>query len=464
MHYYNDHDPGACAWLRELIADGIIPNGVVDERSITEVKSSELVGFTQCHFFAGIGGWAYALRLAGWPDDRPVWTGSCPCQPFSAAGKQRGTADERHLWPVFAELIRECRPKTVFGEQVASASVVGRMAKTRSILSAGVSPAKQSEGFSEAREISRSEEGDSLRSGRTPWGDTGQDPEWILRGQRSPVSAGWRENLGQSFIGQDRFIEGVRHRQCQGGLPRGEQCAWGLGRGKIDSDCQSYLIEKNPSLKRFIDANWRELEKASLGAWLDGIRVDLEREGYAVGASVLPACCVGAPHIRQRLYWVADARHQHAGRDPGSSEAKGGRGSVGGCGPCGVGHAEVIGRPGRQDGEDGGRGQQSLGHTGEADWVGDADNEGSQGRGRAELRECSNQRSVGTHGDSGFWSRFDIAQCRDGKARRVPTEPAFFPLVDGVQPGRVGLLRGAGNAIVPEVAATFVRAAMPFIS
>ena len=31
-----------------------------------------------------------ALRAAGWRDDRPVWTGSCPCQPFSAAGKQVG--------------------------------------------------------------------------------------------------------------------------------------------------------------------------------------------------------------------------------------------------------------------------------------------------------------------------------------------------------------------------------------
>jgi DNA (cytosine-5)-methyltransferase 1 len=66
-----------------------------------------LRGFTQCHFFAGIGVWSYALRLAGWPDDRPVWTGSCPCQPFSAAGKGAGFADERHLWPAWHHLIRE---------------------------------------------------------------------------------------------------------------------------------------------------------------------------------------------------------------------------------------------------------------------------------------------------------------------------------------------------------------------
>lgn len=125
LSYYNEHDAKAAAWLRQLIADGQIAPGDVDERSITDVQPADLVGYTQCHFFAGIGGWSYALRLAGWPDDRPVWTGSCPCQPFSSAGKQRGTADERHLWPVWYRLIRECRPHVVFGEQVESAIAHG---------------------------------------------------------------------------------------------------------------------------------------------------------------------------------------------------------------------------------------------------------------------------------------------------------------------------------------------------
>jgi DNA (cytosine-5)-methyltransferase 1 len=123
--YYNEFDPKAAAWLRELIKRGLIAAGDVDERSITDVRADDLVGYTQCHFFAGIGGWSYALRLAGWPDDRQVWTGSCPCQPFSCAGKGEGTADHRHLWPEFARLIKACRPKAVFGEQVASAEVVG---------------------------------------------------------------------------------------------------------------------------------------------------------------------------------------------------------------------------------------------------------------------------------------------------------------------------------------------------
>ncbi|EPY4213170.1 DNA cytosine methyltransferase [Klebsiella quasipneumoniae] len=118
--YYNEIDPFAAQWLRNLIADGHIAPGEVDERSIEDVTPDDLKGFTQCHFFAGIGVWSHSLRLAGWPDDRPVWTGSCPCQPFSAAGKGDGFADERHLWPHFFHLISERRPQHVFGEQVAS--------------------------------------------------------------------------------------------------------------------------------------------------------------------------------------------------------------------------------------------------------------------------------------------------------------------------------------------------------
>ncbi|HHO3532582.1 TPA: DNA cytosine methyltransferase [Klebsiella pneumoniae] len=118
--YYNEIDPFAAQWLRNLIAAGHIAPGEVDERSIEDVTPDDLIGFNQCHFFAGIGVWSHSLRLAGWPDDRPVWTGSCPCQPFSPAGKGDGFADERHLWPQFFHLISERRPQHVFGEQVAA--------------------------------------------------------------------------------------------------------------------------------------------------------------------------------------------------------------------------------------------------------------------------------------------------------------------------------------------------------
>jgi DNA (cytosine-5)-methyltransferase 1 len=123
--YYNEIDPYAAEWLRNLIAAGHIAPGDVDERSICEVTPADLAGYTQCHFFAGIGVWSHALRRAGWPDDLAVWTGSCPCQPFSTAGRRAGTEDPRHLWPVWFRLIAQCQPDIVFGEQVARAVSAG---------------------------------------------------------------------------------------------------------------------------------------------------------------------------------------------------------------------------------------------------------------------------------------------------------------------------------------------------
>lgn len=115
--YWNEFDPFAAQWLRNLVKAGTLPPGEVDERSISDVQPEDLGGFTQCHFFAGIGGWSYAAQIANWPDDRPLWTGSCPCQPFSVAGPGAGTDDPRHLWPEFFRLIRASRPPVVMGEQ-----------------------------------------------------------------------------------------------------------------------------------------------------------------------------------------------------------------------------------------------------------------------------------------------------------------------------------------------------------
>jgi DNA (cytosine-5)-methyltransferase 1 len=120
VNYYNEWDAYRAEWLRNLIRDGQIPDGKVDERDIAEVKAKDLDGFTQYHWFAGIAGWAQALKLANWLPDVPAWTGSCPCQPLSCAGKREGEKDVRHLWPVFYRLICERRPPVVFGEQTAS--------------------------------------------------------------------------------------------------------------------------------------------------------------------------------------------------------------------------------------------------------------------------------------------------------------------------------------------------------
>lgn len=123
--FYNEIDTKAAAVLRQLIDENVIAPGVVDTRSIVEIQPDEIRNYTQIHFFAGGGLWSIAARMAGWPDDRPLWTGSCPCQPFSVAGKGKGADDPRHLWPHFHRLISACRPPVVVGEQVAGAAGYG---------------------------------------------------------------------------------------------------------------------------------------------------------------------------------------------------------------------------------------------------------------------------------------------------------------------------------------------------
>jgi DNA (cytosine-5)-methyltransferase 1 len=118
--FYNDNDAYAAQWTRNLIAAGEIAAGDVDERSIRDLQPADVASYRQCHFFSGIGVWSRALRDAGWPDDVNVWSGSCPCQPISQAGRRLGFADERHLWPEWFRLIAACRPAVVLGEQVAS--------------------------------------------------------------------------------------------------------------------------------------------------------------------------------------------------------------------------------------------------------------------------------------------------------------------------------------------------------
>lgn len=380
MNYYNEFDPNAAVWLRELIAGGLIPKGEVDERSITDVSADDLRGFTQCHFFAGIAGWSYALQLAGWDANRPVWTGSCPCQAFSTAGKQKGFADERDLWPAFFNLIKECRPEYVFGEQVENA---------------------------------------------------------------------------------------IKH------------------------------------------------------GWLDRVYRDMEAEGYSCGSVVLGAHSIGAPHQRQRLYWGCtladipdtDTKQRHRSRQPRQT----GRGEPanGSNDSRSISHA-----PCQRCGEERSDSQRSTERSAGASPVNvlaNADGQQRQEQWRARTMAQKFPRiglSSSSHGmeypaNDGFnrvhqecggvaekcgvfqlkgarhsgnpWERYRIIYCQDGAFRRIPAESVFFSVADGVSEGLDGsgnggisevdgfpltkqkegrpmLLKGYGNAIVPQVAAEFIKA------
>lgn len=321
--YYNENDPFAAQWLRNLITAGHIAPGDVDDRSIKDVKADDLKGYGQCHFFAGIGVWSHALRLAGVSDDEPVWTGSCPCQPFSAAGKRGGTADDRHLWPVWYDLIRQRRPSIVFGEQVAS-----------------------------------------------------------------------KDGLG----------------------------------------------------------------------WFDLVHADLESSGYAVGAADLCAAGVGAPHIRQRLWFVAHAADQRRnGR--GASEAIGWPEQLERRSNDGLGHAEGERWERRTDNNHGGRGEQPFGYSSSGGLADAVQSGHSQlfGSGSSQLgsgNDDQRPRARPQPGDkTGFWSRAEWLRCTDGKARLA--QRGIFPLAYG-DTQRMGRLRAYGNAICPQVAKAFIEVAMEY--
>lgn len=335
--YYNDNDPKSAAWVRELIKAGLVADGDVDERSILDVQPEDLRGFTQCHFFAGVAGWSYSLRLAGFPDDREVWTGSPPCQPFSVAGKQDGKDDARHLAPKFASLVRAARPALLFGEQVASAAVFGPSAK-------GNRP-----GF----------------EGTPPW------------------------------------------------------------------------------------------------AWLDDLSDRLEAARYAVWANDVPAAGVGGPHIRQRTFFGALRLEQATG--DGRLEWRAGadgRGAASGRGLGGV--ADTIGergRSGKPRSEDAGDARVASEAVRMADAHGDGRGTGREIRPDGEEHDAEHGGAArrGPGPVNGVWRDADWLYCRDGKWR--PVEPGTFPLAHGI-PGRVGLLRGYGNAIVPAAAQAFIEAAL----
>jgi len=286
--YFNDNDPFTLEWCRNAF-----PEAEFDARSILDIERPTVA--VRQHYFAGLGGWEWALRLAEWPDDWEVWTGSCPCQPFSVAGKRQAHEDERDLWPAFFRLIALRRPAAIVGEQVGHAIAYG---------------------------------------------------------------------------------------------------------------------------------------------WLDRICDDLEGIGYAVGAAVLPACGVGAPHIRQRLYWVALA--QGVRSDPPAARSRP-------SSACDLPSSPIAGG------------------------LEDADRSGLEGYVRDGGDSSQSGRIVANQAGSA-WAASTLIYCRDGRWRRIPLERGLQPLVDGGRFGnprvdphlssRIGALKAAGNMICIPLATEFIRAVM----
>ncbi len=412
--YYNEIDPFAAQWLRNLIAAGHIADGVVDERSIEDIVPSELAEFTQCHFFAGIGVWSHALRRAGWPDDRPVWTGSCPCQPFSAAGKGAGFADERHLWPAFYHLVVERRPQVVFGEQVASKDGLG-------------------------------------------WFDLVQAD---LEGAGYACAAvdTCAASFGAPHIRQRLYwVADTDNQGRQGRVPRGPN------QGRED---QLGYSGRGGAVGRLADAEHdgqREYRKRLGGAAGTGEGRPEQRE--RLRADLAHDCAVGGVvnADKQGLQRREQHRAHRCESGEGGTRLHGatGKPSAGDV----VGLADTDGwNPGAEREQRSGQyGQQP--EDGSIGWVAYAagkqkhkeqrrppTHEGgrsadiSSGRGLVDA-------GAATSPTNGFWRNADWLLCRDGKWR--PVEPGTFPLAHGAT-SRVGRLRAYGNAIVAPQAQAFI--------
>lgn len=445
--FYNEHDPKAAAWLRELITMGVIAPGIVDERSIADIQPHELNGYTQIHFFAGVGGWSLALRLAGVPDDEPVWTGSCPCQPFSAAGEGRGTDDERHLWPEFYRLICARNPRVVYGEQVASAAVIGSAAS---------------------------------RSKRKRLEAAG--PVW--------------------FDGISADLEAARYACAAVAIP-----AAGIGaphirlrlfwvaysqRGELQAGRGGHHIETGAGLENRTHADGRSVERA--GRLADRLEAGPAAAGSGAGR-VGDTCSTGSGRHTGAVSGAEGAGERERlepRRLADESVTAGDSGRLGDTDGrrCGIERQPQHGDIGRECGEVVDRSGAGRSGTREVERMGDATS-GGRGEQRHEAERA------GGAGPSA-WGDYDIIPCRDGKFRRIErgtfpliqsrrAQPAAQPVADGLSCGvvpsgdsslpeagsrptlaevqataeaRVMRLRGYGNAIVAQEAAEFILAAM----
>lgn len=482
MNYYNEFNTEAAAWLRQLIEENLIPAGIVDTRSICDVTPADLKGFNQCHFFAGIGGWPLALQRAGVSPNTELWTGSCPCQPFSSAGRQEGVEDARHLWPVFASLIRECRPPVVLGEQVDSAIGHGWLD--------GVCADLEAEGYAVgAAVLPACGINAPHRRNRLWWAGVLADEHSQQRNGFRKLPAGNAEpaNGGDACRVADTIGAGECRGDERGSNSRGKQVGeLQDGQGAANESCDgceavgAVADTANSIGGRGIsgaeagtgpDGERRRGSSggSDIGRMVNGIQPGLEghdRDGAGSGepgrlatdstGSTAQAVRVGSVgNAESRGQWT---RGEHSGSN---DERSGDQAAIGGI--CGT-IPEEYGAVGRMvNAESGGAGRimgSEVSANGSS--CGGGEDEGMRGH------EQSPAGHVAVH-------------CADGKYRRVPTESLFQRVDDGLSldmdrmrnpsngyplcekkavPHRRQLLHGYGNAIHPDIAAAWVRAVM----
>ena len=441
--YYNEIDEYAADWLENLIRLGAIAPGVVDRRSIVDLRADDLRGFRQCHFFAGIGVWSYSLRRAGISDDTALWTGSAPCQPFSAAGKGTGVDDERHLWPAWFHLIAESRPDLVFGEQVASKDGLGWLDLVFSDMEAAgyaIGPVDTCSAGSGAPHIRQ-----RLRFVSYNLRSAASRMEYDISHGSQGRLLGWQDQRWRGLdgsTGRDGAVGIMEHATGDGRLewrtwPDGRGAATGRSLDRLADD----LNEQRPDRQRglgLVDETGGRLEGAAASSGLHG-----------TGRLADDDC--------DRLSETSIRRVQHEEHYPKP------RGSI-----------ERLADDERiERGEVGVLGLQQV--------------RGAQGsRPAAELARGRGDHEQGRPGPTnGFWRDADWLFCRDGKWRPVGAShvemadgtsahlgfSSTFPLVEGeafkedsghpVYAGksRQGMLKGYGNAIDAEATVDFLVAA-----
>lgn len=481
--YYNDHDPQICAWVRELMRDGLITEGEVDERSVADVQPDDLRGFTRHHFFCGIAGWDLALQLAGWPADRPVWTASLPCQPFSAAGKRQGQADERHLWPHFHRLIRESSPGLIFGEQVPGAIGLGWLDRVFADLEADsyacgaivlgahsvgaphirqrlywVADAQHAIGRGERQEDQDAHGGDG--SGRS--GDTG----WLADTDETECTGRPAEGRDAGFLlhladgGSDFWSDATWHPCADGklrqipaepflqftfdGISSTMGHGWDTFLLEVKERTVSHASKANARPGEVLRAMWMAAASEAISGNARGHDAVLEATVLLVALCELArrekrlfdfsASDIGAiQEATLRAVW-SQGTGGHAPRSshqPGLERPSPGESDYA---VCGVSPREDT--------------QQEAAEGLHCLW-GATHGQGILLEALSAVEEI--RRSLADEGETrGRSTRFTAGA-------RVIVAARAFPLAPRV-PGRVGLLRGAGNSVVPQAAAEFIKA------